>query len=218
MATPPIELAKWPCGEGLLRTVARPSQHRQKPSPRVQAVPGRTGTAERLRRKVHPRQAAAFRHGRACPAIHVFAAETKPGRRCPGQTQHDFDKTHSHPARNIRRPRAGAVQRKRRSFSVIATSLMLARGGASGRFHQTPIARCRGAMPLPRHRYATRIESAPQCSLIERPKVLDQAIFVLAVPLASEERNDGGAAFEEFGAITPAAVLGIGQRHTFGIA
>src|SRR5258706_543956 len=53
---------------------------------------------------------------------------------------------------------------------------------------------------------------------VERPEILDQAIFVLLRPFAGEERDNRGAAFEKFRAVTPAAVLGIGQRYALGIA
>ena len=46
MATPPIELAKWPDRESLLRTAARAAQHRQGGRRGVQAVPGRTRAAQ----------------------------------------------------------------------------------------------------------------------------------------------------------------------------
>ena len=34
----------------------------------------------------------------------------------------------------------------------------------------------------------------------------------------TKELDDRRAAFEEFGTVTPAAVLGIGQRHSYGVA
>src|ERR1039458_7894131 len=46
MATPPIELSKWPAREGVLRAVARASQHRPRDRRGVQAVPGRTRAAQ----------------------------------------------------------------------------------------------------------------------------------------------------------------------------
>src|SRR6202043_2324077 len=47
---------------------------------------------------------------------------------------------------------------------------------------------------------------------------LDQAIVEFFGPFAGEEGDDRGAALEKFRAVAPAAVLGIGQRHAFGIA
>src|SRR5258706_5562493 len=45
---------------------------------------------------------------------------------------------------------------------------------------------------------------------MERPELLDQAIVELPVPLARQERLDGLAPLQELGAISPAAVEGIG--------
>src|SRR6202451_4069159 len=51
----------------------------------------------------------------------------------------------------------------------------------------------------------------------ERPQLLDQAIIELAVPFAHQERLDGVAGAEERGAVAPAAVRRIGERHALGI-
>src|SRR5258706_16269948 len=48
---------------------------------------------------------------------------------------------------------------------------------------------------------------------MERPDLLDQAIVELPVPLARQERLDGLAPLQELGAISPAAVEGIGGRN-----
>src|SRR5258708_6488324 len=53
--------------------------------------------------------------------------------------------------------------------------------------------------------------------VVERPEILDQAVFVLFRPFAGKECNDRGAALQKFGAVTPAATFRIGQRHAFGI-
>ena len=46
MATPPIELAKWPAVKAYLRAAARPPQHRQGGRRGVRAVQGRTRAAQ----------------------------------------------------------------------------------------------------------------------------------------------------------------------------
>src|SRR6185312_5027464 len=68
-----------------------------------------------------------------------------------------------------------------------------------------------GVMPLvlKAHRDAVAIEG---------PDVLDQAIVQLGGPFALEESHDRRAAFNDFRAIAPAAVLGVGERDAFGIA
>src|SRR5258708_31821653 len=48
---------------------------------------------------------------------------------------------------------------------------------------------------------------------MERPELLDQTIAELPVPLARQERLDGLAPLQELGAISPAAVEGIGGPH-----
>jgi hypothetical protein len=53
---------------------------------------------------------------------------------------------------------------------------------------------------------------------VETPEILDQTVVMLLLPLAGEERDDGGAALKHFRAVTPAAVLGIGQRHPHRVA
>src|ERR1700730_3256850 len=74
-----------------------------------------------------------------------------------------------------------------------------------------------GAMPLPGIVMPFVLKPHRDAVLIERPEILDQAVLMLFRPFAGEERDDGGAAFEKLGAVAPAAVLGIGQRHPFGI-
>src|ERR1700716_365876 len=74
-----------------------------------------------------------------------------------------------------------------------------------------------GAMPLPGIVMPLVLKPHRDVVAVERPEILDQAILMLLRPFASEERDDRGAALEKFGAVAPAAVLGIGQRHAFGI-
>src|SRR5215475_10588533 len=50
------------------------------------------------------------------------------------------------------------------------------------------------------------------------PQLLDQSIVELARPFAAQERLDLGAPHREFGAIAPAAVLGIAERDALGVA
>src|SRR6201991_2497952 len=65
-----------------------------------------------------------------------------------------------------------------------------------------------GAMPLPGIVVPFILEAHRDAVLIERPEILDQAIVMLLRPFAGEECDDRLAAFKEFGAVTPAAVLG----------
>src|SRR5258705_13814583 len=52
----------------------------------------------------------------------------------------------------------------------------------------------------------------------ERPEILGQSILEFPLPLARQERDDRGAAFEEFRSIPPPAVLGVGQGYPLVIA
>src|SRR6266581_2774276 len=54
--------------------------------------------------------------------------------------------------------------------------------------------------------------------LPEGPEFLDQTVIELAVPLACQERFDGLAALQEFGAIAPAAVGRVRKRDASRIA
>src|SRR4029453_19208646 len=73
-------------------------------------------------------------------------------------------------------------------------------------------------MPLPGFVVPFILEAHGDAVLIERPEVLDQAIVMLLRPFAGKEFDDRIASFKEFGAVTPAAVLGIGQRNPHRIA
>src|SRR5438034_959599 len=75
-----------------------------------------------------------------------------------------------------------------------------------------------GAMPLPGIVVPFILKAHGDAVLIERPEILDQAVVVLLRPFAGEEGDDRLASFNEFGAVTPAAVLGIGERHPHRIA
>ena len=75
-----------------------------------------------------------------------------------------------------------------------------------------------GAMPLAGIIVPFILKAHRDAIAVERPEILDQAILVLLRPFAGEERDDRGAALEKLGAVAPAAVLGIGQRHALGVA
>jgi hypothetical protein len=75
-----------------------------------------------------------------------------------------------------------------------------------------------GAMPLAGIVVPFVLKPYRDMVAVERPEILDQAVFVFLLPFAGEEGDDRGAALEKFRAVTPAAVLGIGQRHALGIA
>src|SRR5258706_131847 len=53
---------------------------------------------------------------------------------------------------------------------------------------------------------------------VNSPHLLDQTVVELALPFAGQKRLDRIAAFNELGAISPAAVGCVGKRHAFGIA
>src|ERR687887_1457401 len=75
-----------------------------------------------------------------------------------------------------------------------------------------------GAMPLPGIVVPLILEAHRDAVLVERPEILDQAVVVLLRPFAGEKFDDRRAAFKEFGAVTPAAVLGIGERYPHRVA
>src|SRR5262245_9622803 len=54
--------------------------------------------------------------------------------------------------------------------------------------------------------------------LAEGPQLLDQPVVELAVPLAPQEGLDRLAPGQELGAVPPAAVDGVGERHAGGVA
>src|SRR5215216_148061 len=85
-------------------------------------------------------------------------------------------------------------------------------------FVELPLLVAVGAMPLPGIVVPFILEAHGDAVLVERPEILDQAIVVLLRPFAGEKFDDRLAPLEEFGAVTPAAVLGIGQRHPHWIA
>jgi hypothetical protein len=71
-------------------------------------------------------------------------------------------------------------------------------------------------MPLPGIVMPLILKPHRDMVAVERPEILDQAVFVLLRPFARKERDDGGAAFEKLGAVAPAAVLGIGRDTRSG--
>jgi hypothetical protein len=75
-----------------------------------------------------------------------------------------------------------------------------------------------GAMPLACCIVPLVLKSHRDAVVVERPEILDQAIVEFFRPFAPEERDDRRAALKELRAIAPAAVLGVGERHAFGIA
>src|SRR3954469_2518922 len=85
-------------------------------------------------------------------------------------------------------------------------------------FVELPLLVAVGTIPLPGIVVPFILEAHGDAVLIERPEILDQAIVVLLRPFAGEEFDDRLAALEELGAVTPAAVLGVGQRHLDRIA
>src|ERR1700676_2189514 len=85
-------------------------------------------------------------------------------------------------------------------------------------FVELPLLVAVGAVPLPSIVMPFVLKAHGNAIAIERPEILDQAVVEFPRPFACEKRNDRGAALEKFGAVAPAAVLGIGQRHAFGIA
>src|SRR6478752_4717300 len=75
-----------------------------------------------------------------------------------------------------------------------------------------------GAVPLAAGIVPFVLEAHSDAVFIKRPEVLDQAVVVLLLPFAGEERDDGFAPLKNLGAIAPAAVLGIGQRDAHRVA
>src|SRR5438045_8333085 len=72
-------------------------------------------------------------------------------------------------------------------------------------------------MPLPGIVVPFVLEAHRDAVGLERPEILDQAIIQFPRPFAREERHDGRAALKKFGAVAPAAVLGVGERDTLGV-
>src|SRR6266702_3415981 len=75
-----------------------------------------------------------------------------------------------------------------------------------------------GAIPLAAGVVPFVLEAHRDAVAVEAPEILDQAILLLLLPFAGEERDDGLAALKDFRAIAPAAVLGIGERDARGVA
>src|SRR5580704_14517839 len=68
-----------------------------------------------------------------------------------------------------------------------------------------------GTMPLPGIIMPLVLKPHRDAVATERPEILDQAIVEFPRPFAGKERHDRGSALEKLRAVTPAAVLGIGQ-------
>ena len=54
--------------------------------------------------------------------------------------------------------------------------------------------------------------------LVLRPEFLDEPVIQFAGPLATEKGNYVRSPDEELGAVSPAAILGVGERYVFGVA
>src|SRR5512146_1657274 len=74
-------------------------------------------------------------------------------------------------------------------------------------------AKPRSAVVVPLVREANRDAVAREC-----PDLLDETIVELAHPLALEKGDDLGASVDELRAVAPAAVLGVGEGDTLGLA
>ena len=62
------------------------------------------------------------------------------------------------------------------------------------------------------------LEADGYAVVVEGPDFLDEAVVQFAGPFAGEELDDGGASLEEFGAVTPTTVGGVGERDAVRIA
>ena len=110
----------------------------------------------------------------------------------------------------------GAAQRNRRSCSAIVTSLMLASRLRITSASSNSPCHCRTSDAIARRRCAIRTETARDW-LPSNAEIRSGGSQLLR-PFAGEEGDDFAAPFEEFGAVAPAAVLGIGQRHPYRVA
>src|SRR5665213_1933087 len=72
-------------------------------------------------------------------------------------------------------------------------------------------------MPLSGSVMPLVLEAHRDAVAVESPEILDQPIVEFPHPFTGEERDDCCAAFKEFGAIAPDAVLGIGRCDAFGV-
>src|SRR3954471_12891998 len=85
-------------------------------------------------------------------------------------------------------------------------------------FIELPLLIAVGAVPLPCIVVPFILEAYGDAVLIKAPEILDQTIVMFLLPFASQKGDDRLASPKEFGAVTPTAVLRIGQRHLDGIA
>src|SRR6266478_796864 len=135
------------------------------------------------------------------------------------RTQVNFSKRALTQSRNIRGPRAWC--RPAEAAVFFSDRHIVDAGFAPAHqavFIELPLLVAVGAVPLPGIVMPFILKAHCDVIVVERPEILDQAILMLPCPFAGEERDDRGAAFKEFGAVAPAAIFRIGQRHAFGIA
>ena len=102
--------------------------------------------------------------------------------------------------------------------SAIAISLMVASRRCIRPVRRTPIARCRRSETSVRHRHAIILKAHRDAVAVERPEVLDQAVSCSFAHLRVRNATIAARPLKNFGAVAPAAVLGIGERHALGIA
>src|ERR1700694_1287750 len=143
------------------------------------------------------------------------------GPRVRGNDAEEFTQTSKRTlaqSRNIRRPRARCCPAKAAVFfgdrNIVDAGFAAAHQALAV---ELPLLVAVGAMPLPGIVVPLVLKPHRDMVAVKRPEILDQAIFMFLRPFAGEERNDGGAALQKFRAVTPAAVLGIAERHAFGV-
>src|SRR6267143_2954319 len=75
-----------------------------------------------------------------------------------------------------------------------------------------------GTEPMPRVVMPLVGKSDGDTIAVKCPKFFDETIIEFLVPFAGEESNNGFAAREEFRAVAPDAIVGVGERDTFRVA
>src|SRR5450631_753919 len=85
-------------------------------------------------------------------------------------------------------------------------------------FIELPIFIAVAAKPMPAVIVPLVGESHGNSVLAKRPDFLDEPVVEFARPFALEKRLDGLAALQEFGAVAPPAVGGVGQRDARRVA
>src|SRR5580693_5660956 len=83
---------------------------------------------------------------------------------------------------------------------------------------ELPILIAVGAEPLSRIVVKFVSKADGDSGIVKRPEFLNQAVVEFAVPFAREERHDLFTAVDEFGAVPPLAIHGVGQRHALRVA